>query len=116
MDKTSKKIIKYLKETPDKILLYHEEPYKKLNIEENEFFRCIRYLEKNGMVEFINNQNGIHLGAALTHIAIHEKSIKWDSFKNWFLSSFLGGIITGVTSTLLVELLLYLGAKLLALI
>lgn len=116
MDKTSKKIIKYLKGRPGKEVLYHKEPYKELDMEREEFFSCIRHLEKKGLVEYITNQDNIHLGVSLSHAAIHQKSIKWDSFKQWFFCTYLGGVITGITSTLLVELILFLGAKLVQLI
>ena len=117
MDKTSKKIIHCLKEISEpKILFYFNDPYELLGINEDEFFRCVRYLASIGSIEYVSNQNGVHIGITLSHQSVHSKSIKWDSFKSWFLSSFAGGVVTGVCSTLLAELLLYLCAKLIGLL
>ena len=116
MDKTSKKIIKYLKSQPGNQLFYYDAPHSFLDIDEDEFFRCIRYLEKNDLVEFISNQHGQHLGVQLTHNAIHVKeinrSIRIASFKQWFFHSYLGGIITGVTATLLTQFFSAHGSRL----
>lgn len=46
----------------------------------------------------------------------HYKSKRISSVKQWFFSSFLGGVITGVVTTLAAEALLYLGAKIIGLL
>lgn len=113
MDNTSKKILKLLKETPDFEIFYYDEPYLKLNISEDEFFRAVEYLDRCGYTQCIRNQNGVPLGTALTHEAVHSKSIKFDSFKHWLFSTFFGGVIIGVCSTLLSEAVLFACAVLL---
>ena len=116
MDKTSKKIINYLKSQPNNQLFYFDEPYSSLKIDEEEFFRCVRYLEKNNLIEFISNQNGLHLGIQLTHETIHAKemnrSAKFNSFKQWIIVSYIGGVFTGVTTTLLSQFLMNNGSEL----
>lgn len=118
MDKTSKKIIKYLKSQPSNSLYYFDEPYISLDIDEDEFFRCVRYLEENNYVNFISNQNGHHLGIQLTHETVHAKEInrtaKFNFFKQWLIISYIGGIITGITTTLLSQFLINNGAELIS--
>ena len=116
MDKTSKKIINLLKQHPDDILWYSSRPYKQLEISEEEFYRCVRYLASQNLIEFAQNQDNIHLGIALSHVAVHSREIKRDSFFNWLLHSYVGGVITGVTSTLATEALAYLCVKLVQLL
>lgn len=116
MDKTSKHIIKYLKSQDECLLFFYDEPFNALNIEEDEFYRCIRYLVKKDLVEYIHNQDNIQIGVVLTHNAVHSASVKFDSFKSWFFHTYIGGIITGITSTLLIELLLFLCGKLIGLL
>ena len=112
MDKTSKKILKYLRQNPDKILWYSKDPWNLFDVSNKEFFRCVEYLSSIGQIKYATNQFGQHLGVSPTHQAIHDKAIKWDSFKHWLLSTFVGGVITGICSTLAVETILYLCAKL----
>lgn len=118
MDKTSKKIIKYMKETPDNVLFYYDEPYKVLNISEEEFFRCVRYLTSQELIEFAENQDGSHIGIMLSHKAVHSKELKrketFNSLKKWFICTYLGGVVTGVTITLLSQYLMANGSELLA--
>lgn len=116
MDKTSKKIIKFMKKNPDNFIFYSSEPYKKLDISSREFFRAVQYLESLELVQYVTNQDGRHLGITLTHKTIHSKAIKFDSFKNWLFSTFMGGVIIGVCSTILSEFVLLLGAFLLGLL
>ena len=117
MDKTSKKIINHLKEMPEpKYWFYDVEPHKELGISEEEFFRAVRYLAESGKIEYLTTANDFHIGITITHASMHSASIKFDSFKDWLFSTFLGGIITGVCSTLATEVVLYLGVKLLGLI
>lgn len=98
MDKTSKKIIKFMKKTPDEILWYSCEPYKELNLSEDEFFRCVRYLSSKNLIEFATNQDDIHLGITLSHSSVHSHEIKRDAFFSWLFHTFIGGVITGVVS------------------
>lgn len=110
MDKTSKKILKMLRKNPDQYFFYYDEPYEALNMSEEEFYRSVRYLASLNLLEFITNQDDIHIGIVASHQAIHRNSIKFDSFKKWFFHTFLGGlitgIITGVISTLLATYLM----------
>jgi len=109
MDKTSEKIINLLMHSPNNTLMYLDEPYKELGISDDEFFRCVRHLENINLVDFISNQNGKHLGIQLTHQAVHAKEFKHEervrSFKKWVVYSYLGGVATGVTVTLLAQFL-----------
>lgn len=116
MDKTSKKIIKFMKKTPDEILWYSCEPYKELNLSEDEFFRCVRYLSSKNLIEFATNQDDIHLGITLSHSSVHSHEIKRDAFFSWLFHTFIGGVITGVVSTLLSEGAIYLCVKLIQLL
>ena len=111
MDKTSKKILNLLKQNPDSMLWYSDAPYKALGISDEEFFRCVRYLHSLGLIEIPENQDGVHLGIQLSHISVHSAEIKRDSFFHWFLHSFIGGVVVGVTSTLAGELIIYLFVK-----
>ena len=113
MDKTSKKVLKQLKQSPDSTLWYYEDPYISLDISEQEFFRCVRYLSSLGLVEIIENQDGIHMGVSLSHASVHSSEIKRSSFFHWLLHSYIGGVAVGVTSTLAAEVIIYLFAKLL---
>lgn len=116
MDKTSKKIIKFMKKTPDEILWYSDEPYRKLDLSEDEFYRCVRYLSSINLIEFATNQDNVHLGIALTHSSVHSFEIKRDAFFSWFFHTFVGGVITGVVTTLLAEGAIYLCVKLIQLL
>lgn len=113
MDKTSRKILKKLKQSPDFTLWYYDDPYVDLEMSDQEFFRCVRYLNSLGLIEFVENQNGVHMGIILSHTALHSSELKRDSFLNWLLHSYIGGVIIGVTSALAGEGAIYLFAKIL---
>ena len=112
MDCTSKKIITFMKQSPDTALYYYNDPYEDIGISEDEFYRCVRYLSSKNLIEYVSNQNGDHLGIVLSHVCVHSKEIKRDSFFHWFTHSFAGGVITGAAATLASEGVLYLCAKL----
>ena len=118
MDKTSKKLLKYMKQSPDDVLSYFDEPYKTLGISEEEFFRCVRYLSSQDLIEFASDQNGAHIGIVLSHKAIHSKELEreamFNSLKKWFVCTYLGGVVTGVTITLLSQYLMANGPELIA--
>lgn len=111
MDKTYEKTVKYLKEHPDIPLIFSSFP-KDLDVSEEDLIRCARYLVEQDLAKYADNQFGIHMGIIPTYQLIHAKEIKRDSFKQWFFSSFIGGIVTGVATTLATEACLYLCAKL----
>lgn len=83
---------------------------------DQEFFRCVRYLNSLGLIEFVENQNGAHMGIILSHTAIHSSALKRDSLLNWLLHSYIGGVIVGVTSTFAGEGIIYLFAKILSIL
>lgn len=112
MDKSSKKIITFLKNSKDKELWYSDEMYEKIGLSQDEFRRSVKYLASIGLIEYMSNQHGIHMGITLTHLAVHSSYFKFSSFKEWAFQTFFGGVITGVFSTLAAEGLLYLCVKL----
>ena len=116
MDKTSKSILNYMKENPDTYLMYCDDPYNIFDISEDEFFRCVQYLAGKGLIQFIANQDDTHIGVALTHTSVHSSEIKRDAFFSWLFHTFIGGVITGVVSTLLSEGAIYLCVKLVQLL
>lgn len=117
MDKTSKKVLDILAHSPEKRLLYFHVDYESSGLTKDEFFRCVRYLADTGMVEYISNQDGLHIGVQLTHKAVHAKEFQREekklSFKKWLLYSYLGGVITGVTTTIFSQFLINNGSGLL---
>ena len=116
MDKTSKKIINFMKKTPDEIIWYSDKPYEALNLTEDEFYRCVRYLSSIKLVDFAVNQYGVHTGITLTHSSVHSFEMKRDSFISWLFHTFCGGVITGVVTTLVSEGAIYLCVKLVQLL
>lgn len=112
MDKSSKKILSFLKKSKDMELWFDDEIYKNIGLSPDEFRRSAKYLDSVGLVEYIRNQHGMALGITLTHHAVHSSYFKFASFKEWAFKSFFGGVITGVFSTLVAEGLLYLCVKL----
>lgn len=116
MDKTSKKIIKYLKKQPDYMIFYSDTNFEFLGISEDEFYLGVRYLASNNMVDYISNQDDIHIGIQLTHETVHQKEINRSenlhSFLTWLFHSYLGGVVTGVTGTLLSKFLVSHGLQL----
>lgn len=116
MDKSSKRIINYLKKRPDYMIFYSDIDCEELNLSEDEFFRCVRYLASIDMIDYLSNQDGVHLGVQLTHEAVHmnefKRASRISSFKKWFFVSYVGGVITGVTVTLLGQALVPLCSEL----
>ena len=109
MDNSCKKILKLFDNNPDRYVMYDDDLYQQVGLlSEDEFYRAVRYLESEGLIEYITNQNGAHLGFVLSHKYVHRKRIRFDSFVDWFFHSYIGGVLTGVTTTVLAELILFL--------
>lgn len=106
MDSTCKKILKLFHDNPDIYVMYYDNPYEKMNISSDEFFRAVRYLKDQELIEYITNQDGAHIGITASHKQVHRKKIHFDSFIAWFFHSYIGGVITGVTATILAEVIL----------
>ncbi len=105
MDKTSKKILKMLRDNPDQCFFYYDSPHESLGISRDEFFRSVRYLSSLQLLEYVTNQNHVDMGITASHQTIHHKAIKFDSFKKWFFHTFLGGLITGIITGVLSTLI-----------
>lgn len=73
---------------------------------ENEINGIIRQLTEYGYLYYVNDTE-----FGLTLKGLHPWMMKFDSFREWFFHTFLGGIITGIVSTIGAEALLYLGIK-----
>ena len=116
MDKTTRKMIKYLKTLPDCTYYWQTENPQTI-LPDEEFDNCASYMMRNGIAEKVTSF-GNSGGFRLNHEYVHEKEFKhiskFHNFSQWFFHSFLGGVITGVLTTLLVEYLTSHGAELIA--
>ena len=66
--------------------------------------------------DFISSSDLIHLTMDGNIAYMHYKDGKASRIKSWIFTTFFGGVITGVVTTLLSELILYLCAKLIGLL
>ncbi|MBP5383527.1 MAG: hypothetical protein J6Y57_00970 [Lachnospiraceae bacterium] len=107
MTKICKQIIHVLKSSPDHSLLYWDRD-ESMFPDQTEFFDAVRYLESKGLVEFIHNQDGVHLGIHATHKAMHPIGTGEHPFVHWLFHEYFGGIIVGATSALLGDFLVRL--------
>ena len=107
MTKTCRKILDVLKKSPDHSLLYWDRD-ESMFPDKIEFHDAVRYLESKGLVSFISNQDGVHLGVHATHQAMHPIRTGEHPFVRWLFHEYFGGIAVGVTATLVTEALLAL--------
>jgi hypothetical protein len=82
IDKISKKFLKWLSTQPDHQYMYYDDHPDEFG-SRDEFFAMVRYLESTGLIEIINNHQGIHCGVRLSHIAIHNKEFSFLSFVDY---------------------------------
>lgn len=109
MDKKSRLIINTLKNAPYKYIFYSEIPESILKeMTDDDFFAAVRYLEKEGFIEFISNQNNTHIGVTLSHLGRNSREILFNTFLRWLFRDYLGGVVIGVTGTIFAEILLCL--------
>lgn len=106
MTKICKQILDVLKKSPDHNLLYLDR--ESMFPDEVEFFDAVRYLESKGLVSFIFNQDGVHLGVHATHQAMHPIRTGEHPFVRWLFHEYFGGVIVGATSALLGDFLIRL--------
>ncbi len=78
---------------------------------EHEINGIIRQLTEYGYLYYVDDTK-----FGLTLKGMHPWMTKFDSFQEWFFHTFLGGVITGVISTIGAETMLYLGIKVFSLL
>ncbi|MEI3327957.1 MAG: hypothetical protein V8R64_16440 [Thomasclavelia sp.] len=92
MDKTSKIVLKYIYQLPDKKLRYAnndiDKAVKYLNINKNEFINCIKFLITKNHLKESRSGNGIKY-IELSHIGFHFKEIKRIYFRNYLKNNFI---------------------------
>jgi hypothetical protein len=79
LDKTSKKIIKYLASCDEHQYFYYDDLPEYLG-PEDENYAAIRFLKDKNYVEIITNQNDSHIGVRLSHIAMHRQEFSHIQF------------------------------------
>jgi len=107
MTKMCKEILETLKNTPEHTLYYFDLDDCKIFTDETEFFDAVRYLESQGLIEYVSGKNGNHLGIHASHVAMHPIQLGKHSFLHWLFRDYLGGVIIGITTTLATEFALY---------
>jgi hypothetical protein len=89
LDKTSKKVIKFLKSQPDCTYMYFNDLPEDFPIDETAFFASIRYLENNGFVETVHSQEGTSLGICLSHTGLHKREFNFIAVKIFFINNLI---------------------------
>lgn len=107
MTKMCKKILKVLRKSDNHTLLYWDRD-EILFPDEAEFFDAVRYLASKGLVEFVTVKNGNHIGIHASHISMHPLKLMPHPVLHWIFHEYIGGIVIGITATLVSELLIYL--------
>lgn len=70
LDKTSKKLLKYLSNCPEKRIFYYNGLPEELG-DEDTIYAAIRFLETKGYIEYLTANNDIHIGITLSHVGMH---------------------------------------------
>lgn len=88
LDRFSKRVITFLQDQADGMFLYSGDLPGYL-MPESKFFAAIRYLHKKELIEIIKNQNGTHIGARLSHEALHYKEFLLANFLRYILDNWI---------------------------
>ena len=102
MTKMCKEILNHLRHSADHTFLYWDldnSPFE----DQNEFFDAVRYLESQGLVEYVATSGGQHIGIHASHVAMHPVKLGTHPFLHWLFHDYLGGVVIGATSTLVSE-------------
>ena len=102
MDAYSEKILTALRSCDDYELFY--EDAEKQFPDTADFFNAVRYLKSHGLIRYIKNQDGFHLGIHLTHYGIHKKEIDRREFWHLFFTRYIPGFMTGIIASVLAGL------------
>lgn len=86
MDKTSKKIIKYIKSLPN--CEYHYNKGIQNILPHEEFARCIEFMVANDYVSPIYS-NGIVIGYSLTHKIAHRKEFSLIALRDYLIKNWI---------------------------
>ena len=103
IDQRSKKFIKWLSAQPEHRYLYFDECPDEFG-EQDEFFAMVRFLDSKGLVDIVKNQNDLHVGVCLTHIAIHGKEFKFIAIAEYIKDKWVSIL------ALIISILSFIGA------
>ena len=111
MNKTEKLIINTLKAAPDRTIFYYDldfdQPDNELTktLSETDFFDCVKYLASQGLIEYVPNQDGRHIGIHASYECMHKAELdRREAFQNFF-THYLPGFISGIFATVVAEIL-----------
>lgn len=100
MDKTSKKVLEFLKSKPNCEYKFNQ-GFQDI-LPPDEFERCIQYMVQNDYVKPIYS-NGIIIGYGLTHQSVHKREFSWLSFKKYLKDNWIAilALIISIASIVL---------------